>query len=97
MTAKLKPGESFSVEIQGEVFRISVMSVGDKIAAEDALQSAIDAKSGYTRARLTVVEKHSHCTSASVPLGDILSESMLTELWEAVLWGNEPTDDELKN
>jgi len=94
---KLKPGQTFEVKIQGEKFCVNVLSVADKIEAEEALQAAIDAGGGFTKAWLKIAEKHARCVTVEKPLGEVLSSSMLDELVDAIVGGNEPTGDELKN
>ena len=95
MQSKLKPGQTFDATVDGDVYVIEVLSVCDKLDAEDKLNEARDAgtTSAHYRAWLEIVEKHVKADG----LRDKLTADTLGDLMEAVLRGNEPSEAELKN
>ena len=102
MQSKLKPGDTFPHEQDGVTYQIKVMSAGDQIDAEDALAALADAKSvtDHVKAWLAITDKHVVGWSMDEPLDrlryNVTTES-LGELLQAVMAGNVPSEDDLKN
>ena len=102
MQAKLKPGDTFSRDINGITYEIAVMSVGEMLDAEDALGEAKESSSAtdHYRVWLDVVGRFVKSWTHDRPVEDIryiLDADGLADVMSAVMVGNKLEEADAKN
>ena len=106
MQSKLKPGDTFTHELDGTRYKIKVMSVADEIqlseSAAELEQKAQETKDAthYYRSWLLIVETLVADWDRDEPVGDIanlITRETAGDLAGACLRGNSVSEDEAKN
>lgn len=103
MQTKLRPGDTFPYELNGVTYRIAVLSAGDRIDLDDELDRLkTEAKSttDLIRAWVSLCERHVRGWSLDDPVSRLryhVTEDELNQLITAIIVGNQPTEDDLKN
>ena len=102
MQNKLKPGDTFTKQLDGTTYAIRVLSADQSIEAYEARDRAAETKNNATlvRALIDTIRQHVDNWDRAEKLdevGSLLTEDDIIALWYAVLAGNRPDEEELKN
>ncbi len=102
MATKLRPGDTFQTDVDGITYDIRVMSVGDKMDADEALAGARKLKttSDVYRVWLDIITPNVTGWSRDEDIKQLRYHhdgETLGNLMNAVLLGNQPSEDDLKN
>ena len=99
---KLRPGQTFPATIDGITYQIAVMSVGDRLDVDEALAAIKESTdtTEHVKTWLSLVSRFVKAWDQSESVDKLryhVTMESLGQLFEAVMAGNEPSENDLKN